>query len=136
MSQENVAVVREGVEAVNRGDPEAFIACLHPDVVWEESGDVFPGLRGIHRGYAGARNWFEEAILEPWESVHVKIDEITEASDGQVFLEAFVTARGRASGVETELRFWSAFWFADGKISRRQVFWTRAEALRAAGLSE
>jgi ketosteroid isomerase-like protein len=31
---------------------------------------------------------------------------------------------------------WRIVWFADGLITRRQVFWTRAEALKTAGLRE
>jgi hypothetical protein len=27
-------------------------------------------------------------------------------------------------------------WFAEGLVTRRQIFWTRDEALEAAGLSE
>jgi ketosteroid isomerase-like protein len=136
MSQENVEVALEGVDAVNRRDPDGFVACLHPDVVWEESGDVLPGLRGVHRGRAEARRWFEEAILETWENLHLEVEEITEANDGRVFSEALVTARGRASGAETELRFWTVLWFADGKIARRQVFFTRDEALQATGVKD
>jgi ketosteroid isomerase-like protein len=136
MSQENVEVILQGVEAINRRDADAFVALFSPSVEWEESGDVFPGLRGVHRGWAGVRKWFEEAIMELWESFHCGVEEITEASDGRVFGEFYASGRGRASGVETELRFWSVFWLADGKIERRQVFWTRDEALEAAGLSE
>jgi len=136
MSQKNVEVVLEGMEAINRRDADAFVACLHPHVDWVESGDVFPGLRGVHHGSEGARRWFEEAILDPWESMNVDVEEFTEASDGGVFAGFVAIARGRASGVETELRFWTVFRFAEGKITRRQVFWTRDEALEAAGLSE
>ena len=50
--------------------------------------------------------------------------------------ELFGTAHGRASGVKTELRFWQLFWLTDGKIARRRIFWTRDEALDAAGLGE
>lgn len=136
MSQQNVQVVREAVDAMNARDPDEFIACLHPDVVWEESGDVFPGLQGIHHGRAEVRKWAAEGVLEGWESFHIEAEEITEASDGRVFLEALISARGRASGVETELRAWQVLWLADGKVARRQVFWTRGEALEAAGLRE
>ena len=53
-----------------------------------------------------------------------------------VFLELVLTTRGRASGVETQLRFWQVFWLTDGKVARRQRFSTRDEALDAAGLKE
>ncbi|MEK6326170.1 MAG: nuclear transport factor 2 family protein [Actinomycetota bacterium] len=136
MSQENVEVVREAVDAVNRGDSDAFIACLRPDVEWEESGDVLPGLRGVHRGWAEVRKWFDEAVLELWESLHLEVEEITDARDGCVFLELVMTTRGRASGVETQLRFWQVFWLTDGKVARRQRFGARDEALAAARLRE
>ena len=136
MSQENVKVILQGVEAVNRRDADAWVAIFSPSVEWEESGDAFPGLRGVHRGWAGVRKWFEEAILEPWERLHLQVEEISEASGGRVFGEYLFTATGRASGVETRLRFWSVFRVAGGKVTRRQIFWTREEALEAAGLSE
>jgi hypothetical protein len=38
--------------------------------------------------------------------------------------------------IELDLRVWTIFSFANGKIARRQAFWTRAEVLEAAGLRE
>jgi ketosteroid isomerase-like protein len=136
MSQENVEVALKGVDAINRRDLDAFIACVHPDVVWEVDVEVSPFFRGIYRGRAEMREWFEQSFLEVWESFHVDVEEITEASDGRVFLEMFATARGRGSGVETEVRAWSVLWFADGKVARRKLFGTRDDALEAAGLRE
>jgi ketosteroid isomerase-like protein len=135
MSQENVEVIRKAVEAINRRDPDAFLALLHPDVEWEDSGG-YPGARGTYRGRGEVRELFEEVFLEAWESFHVEVEEITEASDDRVFFEALLTTRGKGSGVETELRAWNVFWLADGKVARRQVIWTRDEALEAAGLRE
>jgi len=135
MSQENVEAVLKAVDAVNGRDPDAFVTCLHPDVVWDDSAG-FPGVRGVHHGLAEARRWLEDVVLEPWENLHLEVEEITAASDGRVFSVNHITARGRASGADTELRFWSVHWLADGKIARRELFWDRAEALEAAGLSE
>ena len=122
---------------MNHRDADAFLARLHPDIEWEESGDVLPGLRGVYRGRAEARRWFEEALLEVWETFEIEIEEITDGgTDDRVFLALRFAARGSGSGAETELPFWTVLWFADGKIARRQGFWSRAEALEAAGLSE
>jgi ketosteroid isomerase-like protein len=134
MSQENVEVVRKAADAFNRLDPDAFIACLHPNVVWEERTDV-SGLRGVYRGWAEVREWFAD-LLEVWESFHAEVVEITEAGDGLVFVGLFVTGRGAGSGVNTELRIWVVFSVADGKITRRQFFGTREEALEVLRLSE
>jgi ketosteroid isomerase-like protein len=128
-------VILRGVEATNRGDPDAFVACLHPDVEWEESGDTFPGLDGIYRGWAEVREWFVETFCAPWESSHTQVKEIIAAGDERVLLGFVRTARGRASGAETTLRGWNVFWFAHGKIARRAgPFWNRDEALEAVGL--
>lgn len=45
-------------------------------------------------------------------------------------------ARGRASGVKTEVRGWQLLWLAEGKITRRQLFGDRSEVFEAAGLEE
>jgi ketosteroid isomerase-like protein len=94
MSQENVEIVRELVDAVNRRDLDAFVACLRPDVEWEENPDI-PRLRGVYRGRAEVREWVEEAFLEVWESFHIEGEEITEASGGRLLLGLLLTARGR-----------------------------------------
>jgi hypothetical protein len=56
--------------------------------------------------------------------------------DERVFIAVVITARRRSSGVPFEYRTWQIVWFADALITRRQVFWTRAEALKTAGLRE
>jgi len=137
MAQANVDVVMRGVVATNRRDPDAFVACLHPDVEWQESGDSFPGLGGIYRGRAEVRAWFEEVFGSLWTSTHTQVEEVIEAGDERVLLGFVRTARGRASGVETNLRGWNVFWLAKGKIARREgPFWDRAAALEAVGLRE
>jgi ketosteroid isomerase-like protein len=134
---EKVEVVLKGIVATNRRDADAFVACLHHDVEWQESGDSFPGLGGTYRGRAEVRAWFEEAFGSIWESSHTEAEEIIEASDERVLLGFLRTARGRASGVATNLRGWNVFWFANGKIAKRAgPFWDRTEALEAAGLRE
>jgi ketosteroid isomerase-like protein len=133
MSQENVEVVREANDAFGRQDPDAFIACLHHDVEWEALSGI-AGIRGVYRGWAEAREWFEDAA-KFWESIHAEATEITELGDGRVLVEWLTTARGGGSGAETQFRAWTIFSFAGGKIAKRQAFRDRADALEAAGLS-
>ena len=136
MSQENIDAILKAVEALNRRDPDAFAAVVSPDVIWETNPEMV-GLGGIYHGRAGVREFFEQLVgLETWESVHLEVEEITEASDDRVLVGMLVEARGRGSGVPTELRLWQVLWFAEGLITRRQAFWTRQEALEVAGLSE
>ena len=134
MSQENIDAILSAVEALNRRDADAFVAGVSPDVEWETNPEMV-GLGGSYRGRAGVREFFELLFgLETWESIHVEVGEITEASEDRVLVGMLAKARGRGSGVPTELHLWQVLWFAEGLITRRQVFWTRQEALEAAGL--
>ena len=134
MSQENVEIVRQIVEAINRRDADAFVTTVSPDVEWEDAVFWTEGSRTF-RGRAGVRDWLNQ-ILEPWESFHVEADEVIDVGDDRFVVGFGFTARGKESGVETQLRFWAMCWVADGRITRREVFRARAEAIEAAGLSE
>ncbi len=134
MSQENVEIVLRHVEALKRRDVDALIALVSPDVKWEDA-VFFTEPTHVYRGEAGVRAWFQ-ATVEPWESVDAEVEEVAEAGDDRVLLGGVMTARGKASGVETQLRGWMVLWVRNGKITRRQVFRVRDEALEAAGLRE
>jgi ketosteroid isomerase-like protein len=134
MSQRNVEIALRQLEAFNRRDTDAVVAFVSPDVEWEDSMFRTAPAR-VHRGRAALREWLDQ-ILEPWESIRVEAEEIYKGSDGRVFAHLLLTARGVASGVETQLHGWIVLWFANGEITRRRVFRDRAEALEAAGLSE
>jgi ketosteroid isomerase-like protein len=136
MSQENVEIVRRLTEAMVRGDPDSFVACCSPDVDWEENTAAFFGLRANYRGHEAIREWFQEAVVENWDAISFEIEENVEAPDGRVLTGGVLTARGKGSGVQTRRRFWFVVWVKNGKITRRQVFLDRKEALEAAGLSE
>ena len=135
MSQENVEIVRQAVEAFNREDADAFVALAGLNVEWEDA-IFWSGVTRTYRGRQELREWFNQ-VLEPWENFHCEIEEITEPGDDRVLLGLYLTASGKGSGVEAPgLRFWSVFWLTDGEVTRRQVFRERAEALDAAGLDE
>ena len=136
MSQENVELLREATAAANRRDFDAFVALVSPDVVWESrSSSSFPGFRDVYRGRAEVREWVAEA-LEVIEDAQTEVEEIEDLGDDRLLVEIVRTGRGKGSGVPAELRDWWVVWFAEGLITRRQAFWTRDEALEAAGLSE
>ena len=135
MSQENVALARKAIDALNRADFDAFLAFLSPDVVWE----ALPGVPGVGERYSGraeVRAWIE-GLWEVAEGVvHTEIEQITDLGEDRVFIAAVLTARGRGSGVPFDMHTWWVVTFAEGLVTRREVFWTRDEALEAAGLSE
>lgn len=132
----NPEIVREMADAVNRRDADALVAHCAPNVDWEENTAVYPGLRRHYRGRTEVRQWFDEAVVEPWEAFDAEIEELVVAPDDRVLACAVLTARGRASGFETRLRFWQVFWFVGSEVVRRQLFLDRPGALEAAGLRE
>ena len=134
MSQENVEVALRHVEALRRRDVDALIALVSPDVKWEDA-IFWTEPTHVYGGEAALRAWFQ-AVVEPWESIDAEVEEVTEAGDDRVLLGAVLTARGHASGAETQIRGWSVLRITNGKITRRQVFLDRDQALEAAGLSE
>jgi ketosteroid isomerase-like protein len=133
MSEENVEVVRKSIDAVNRGDSDAWLGFLSPEVVWESL--PLPGFRDVYRGRAEAREW-RELLLEVFEEARLEIEETMALSDERVLIGFTQIGRGRGSGLPLEYPTWAILWVADGLITRRQVFRTRDEALEAAGLSE
>jgi ketosteroid isomerase-like protein len=126
-------IVRRQIEAGNRRDLDEFVALVSEDVEWEDSMFWSEPTR-IYRGRAELREWLDR-VLEPWESLHFEVEEMTEAADDLVFGGARLTGRGKGSGVQTEIRGWFLYKVVGGEITRRQVFLDRDEGVEAAGLS-
>ena len=133
MSQENVEVVREANDALNRGDYDAALSALAPDVEWHvPSGisigeEVYRGQDAVQRGFA---LW-----LGAWETYRFEPTEILDHGD-HVVVSGTQIGRGRGSGVDVSLPTFSVFTLRNGKIVRMRNFDDRAAALEAVGLRE
>ncbi len=57
MSEENVELFRRGLDAFNRGDLEAWLATIHPEVSFAP---IRSSVEGTYRGHAGVRRFFAE----------------------------------------------------------------------------
>jgi ketosteroid isomerase-like protein len=57
MSQENVEIVREAIEAFNRGDFEAALKRMHRDIEWQTL-DAFPDAE-TYRGREEVREFWQ-----------------------------------------------------------------------------
>ena len=130
MSEENVAVVRRGYAAVNRGDIDGLLATVDPDVeftslIAEAEGETF-------HGHEGVRRWWKEVVL-PLGGLHGEPEEVRDCGDTVL---ARVLGTYRPRGVEVRQTVWHLVRFRDGKATRWEFFRTEAEALEAAGLSE
>ena len=130
-----MALARRAIDALNRRDFDALLAFLSPDVVWEALEGV-SGIGELYRGRAEVRAWIALMLKNTEEGIHTEIEQMADLGDDRVFIAVVLTARRRGSGVPFEYRTWQIVWFADGLITRRQVFWTRAQSLKTAAMRE
>jgi ketosteroid isomerase-like protein len=133
MSQENVDVARRMLRAFNDGDIEAIVAECDPTVEWEEQS--IPGVEPLYHGHEGVRRWWAATILqEELGSIEGHLEGVKEADDTVIASVRF-EAEGTSSGARVQMPVHLVLTFRDGKLIRRQVFLTFAEALEAVGLS-
>jgi ketosteroid isomerase-like protein len=132
MSEENVEVVRQLLEALDRRDLSSWLAVCDEDVEvvptrdWPE-----PGVRGAEAAF----NWYVQAFdtLQPFRTTDT---EFIDAGADKVLLQYRTDVRGKGSGAKVEFRRWAVLTIRKGRILRGEWFSDRAEALKAAGLSE
>ena len=135
MSQENVELVREHVEAFLAQDTERALAFLDPHVVWDSSrtagvdtGNVTYGTKQLNdfvRSYRGTFDRFE------WD-IHGFADL------GPAVVLGLVTEAGygRQSGVPVERSYALVYLVIDRKIVRITLFPSEEEARAAVGHPE
>jgi ketosteroid isomerase-like protein len=133
MSQGNVEVIRGVYRAWSDGDLDAMLETLDPEIELQTSGS-FPDLAPVYSGYAGIRA-FWEAMRVPWEWLHLTPERIIEGPDRAAFVVRF-QARGKDSGVITDLEQGHALHFRTGRVLRVSTHRSFKEALEAVGLSE
>jgi ketosteroid isomerase-like protein len=135
MSQENVELVKRAVDAINRGDAEALVAELDPEVEWH--GAILMAMGGtqtVYRGHEGVREWLRD-LYETLSDFQAEYPEIRDLGDRAVAIGR-VRARGAASEAEIESPHGTVTDFKDGKAIRVRTYLDPNEALKAAGLSE
>ena len=118
-------------EAFSRGDFDAMVRYLHPDV------ELRPALQplehmGVIRGHTEIREFFEGLGL--WESRRVELEEVIEVGNRLFSVECWHVV-GR-DGIKLDFRIVDVYTFEDGLIVRVDGFRDRAEALEAVGLPE
>jgi uncharacterized protein len=124
MSEENVEIVRRGFEAFNRGDLDAFLENSTDDIDYRAA-EGAPDDHGPIQGKDALR-----AFMQDW------LDTFDDFTAEPVIVVVRVSGRAKLSGVETDLTYAELWTLRDGKVAWGRQYWTRDEALEAAGLSE
>jgi len=132
MSQQDINLARRGYEALARGDMEAVLELIDPDVEVEiHTGRPDLPETDTLRGHAG---FLENLRLldEVFEDVEVTPEEFIEVGE-ELVVPIYTAGRGRASGIPVENRVTHIWTIRAGKATRFRVFPTKEEALAALG---
>jgi ketosteroid isomerase-like protein len=139
MSQENVALARRGYAALNAAYESGEVNDLLPilDEIWEP--DVV--LKGTGSVLAGGEEWhghegmlrFTASQMEAFQQMSLEPLEFIDAGD-QLVVPVRFGGRARYTGIEVEFRATHVFTIHDGKVTRMDIYESKAEALEAVGL--
>jgi hypothetical protein len=130
LSQENVEIVRRSFERLLEGRPEwelyaeDFQFVNLRDAPWQPT----PGPKGL-------QEWldFTSEVTEEW---GVDLAEIEALDSERVLVIGTLWAKFRATGIRDEIPMAQLVTLANRKLTRSESYYTREEALEAAGLSE
>ncbi len=133
MSQENVEIVHQVLEAWNRRDFDEAVRVAHEDVELhfiggfaDLIGEEFDGREGLIRFW---RDMLETIGGE------VALESTLDAGE-RVAVITTVEGAGAESGAPARLRFGQVWSFRDAKVIRVDFYYEPSEALEAAGLRE
>ena len=132
MSEDNVELYRQGIDAFNRRDLDAFLALAHPDVVGVSR--VLAIESGSYRGHEGTREWWNN-LLDVFPDFTIEVISVRDA--GQLTVsELRNRAQGEGSAAPLEEFIWQVSEWRDGQVVRWQMYGSEQDALEAAGLEE
>jgi ketosteroid isomerase-like protein len=130
MGPRDEELVRTAFEHWNRGDWEATLRYLDPDVEWRTATALLD-LPELSRGHEGVCA-FWQAWTSSWTNIRVDAEEFIPVGD-----ELLVLVRWRATsnaGIELDQPVAFRFLTRDERVIRFISYWDRAEAFKALGL--
>jgi ketosteroid isomerase-like protein len=133
MSQENVEIVRKGIDAWNKHDADLWLSYAAPDVEWMPAGPAAVE-RSVYRGQDEVASGFA-AVWQTWDVFHFTEAQIRDLGDSVLWLGR-VKMRGSASHIDLDQEFAVHIRLQDGQVVTVRAFLTWREALEAADLSE
>jgi ketosteroid isomerase-like protein len=131
MSEENVEVMRRGIDAWNRGDRDGWLAAFSPEAEWHTTGRFAD--QGVYRGREGLAAYWEE-FREDMEELSSSVSEIRAIGD-KVYIAATATGRGKRSKAAFDVPVWFVTTVRDGMVVRVETYDDHQQALAAAGLA-
>src|SRR5262245_42092346 len=126
-AQTNLQLVLDWIDALRRGDVDAFAGCFHPDVAWE---DVASGVACDGREQVLA--WLRAAPAQPTD-----VDALELLADADhVVLGVRNHARQELAGVQLDGQLYTVFMLRDGQIVHLHDHAHRGDAVTEVGLGD
>ncbi|MDQ3728401.1 MAG: nuclear transport factor 2 family protein [Actinomycetota bacterium] len=132
MSQENVKLAHEVIDAVKTQDASRLVELTDPGVEWYSL--VSLGGSEGYRGHDGIRRYIED-IADALEFIYAEVDDAISVGE-LVLLVGHFHYRGKASGVDTKSPAGFVVRFRDGRVVYMRAFRDPEQALTVVGLSE
>ena len=126
-------LVLAAVDAVNRGDLDAWLRMVAPDVIVRiarlEEGGIWGGdFDEFYRGPEGVRRLVEQWV-DPWDEIRLEPHEILDKGGDSFIAIGEWVGTGHGSGVEVRTP-WPARFTLRGGLTSRIDFFPSAEAAR------
>jgi uncharacterized protein len=129
VSEENVALVMRGLEAINTSDADAMLEVADADIRFIPRRAP---VMGAYVGHGGMREFIADNA-ENMEVFRVTPEEVIDAGDRIVIIGTLVV-KGRGSGIEMSFPTATVTTVHDGRIVHFEEFIEREKALAAVGM--
>jgi uncharacterized protein len=127
MREEDLEALRRGYEALNRGELDAVLELVHPDIEWA------PGQDAPEAGQFRGREEFVGFLTswtESFDEFRVEPEDIVVEGDSAVVVVR-QSGRGHGSGIALDIRTVHAWTIRDGVAVAWAAYRNRKEALAA-----
>lgn len=117
----SVEQVRRSYEAFARGDMDAVVADMHPEIEWEQAQGLPHG--GRYRGLEAVRRHVFDPLHEAWwDEFAADAEELLAAGDDVVVVLGRYRGVARGSGKRLDVPFVHVWTFLDGRAVRFRQF--------------
>jgi ketosteroid isomerase-like protein len=123
ITERNVQLLYDGLEAFSRGDLDASLDNMHPDVEWHV---VFrlpdlPLPKDVYRGRDEVKALWTQ-FRSAWDEMTVTVEEVLHVDDERVVARARFRGRGAGSGIEIDRVVFYAFRIREGQLYYCRAF--------------
>lgn len=130
--ERNISALRDAYAAFNRGDIDAAVQSLDPQIEWSEpvefaAGGTYHGRDGARQYLAQSRAAWAEVVSEPVQFI---------PADNRIVVFVHARVRSKDSNEWQEVDLADVYTFREGKAIAMRAFADRREALRWAGVEK